>query len=626
MDPRLLAHYDEELKFLREMGVEFAREFPKIAGRLGLDGIEANECADPYVERLLEGCAFLTARVQLQLKLEQPRFTEQLLRAVYPTLLAPTPSTAIVEFRPNLTDAGLAEGGRIPRGSTLRSVLGKDEVTSCDYRTAQDVALWPLRITEAKYYGTSAGLGLTGVRAIGTARAGLRLNCSLTAGVKSGQLLLDRLDLYLAGVEQLPRQIYEHLFTHALGFVVRAKDGSHETVLPAARIKALGFGDNEALLPVSRRAFSGYRLLQEYFTLPERFLFVGLDGLRAALAAIDAAEFEILVLFDRPYPLLEAQVSAENFRLGCTPAINLFRRRADRVHLSDRTSEYHLIVDRTRPMDFEVVDVVSAEAYGTRADVEVRFQPFYGTTETTWHSKEHAYYSLRREPRMLSTRQRRFGPRTSYIGSEVFIALTDANAAPFRTDLRQLECFVTCTNRDLPLQMAVGRGRTDFTLEGGIPVESIKVVGIPTKPRPSMSLDESSWRLISHLSLNYASLIDSSTEEGATALREILSLYGNTNDAGHQRQIEGVRSIATRPIVARLPGAGPVGIGRGIEIVLTTEDRAFEGTGAFLLAAVLEEFFARYVSVNSFTQMVLRSAERGELKRWQPRTGRRPAI
>ncbi|MCX7055763.1 MAG: type VI secretion system baseplate subunit TssF [Proteobacteria bacterium] len=626
MDPRLLSHYDEELKFLREMGAEFAREFPKVAGRLGLDGVEANECADPYVERLLEGCAFLTARVQLQLKLEQPRFTEQLLRAIYPTLMAPTPSTAIVEIRPNAADATLIGGARIARGSALRSVLGKDEVTSCEYRTAHEVTLWPLRIAEAKYYGTSAGLGLTGVRAIGSARAGLRLNFSVSAGAKSGQLPVERLDLYLSGVEQLPRQIYEHIFTHALGFVVRARDGSHETVLPASAIKALGFSDSEALLPVSRRAFSGYRLLQEYFTLPERFLFVGLEGLKPALAAINAAEFEIVVLFDRPFPALEAQISAENFRLGCTPVINLFQRRADRIHLTDRTSEYHLVVDRTRPMDFEVIDVVSADAYGTRADVEVKFQPFYGTTEATWHAKERAYYTLRREPRLLSPRQRRYGPRTSYIGSEVYIALTDANAAPFRTDLRQLECFVTCTNRDLPLQMAVGRGRSDFVLEGGMAVESIKVIGIPTKPRPSVSLEESSWRLISHLSLNYASLMDASAEEGATALREILSLYGNVNDPAQQRQIEGVRSIATRPVVARLPGAGPVGIGRGIEVVLTTEDRSFEGTGAFLLGAVLEEFFARYVSINSFTQMVLRSAERGEVKRWLPRTGRRPAL
>ena len=626
MDPRLLAHYEDELKFLREMGVEFAREFPKVAGRLGLDGVEANECADPYVERLLEGCAFLTARVQLQLRLEQPRFTEQLLRAVYPTLLAPTPSTAIVEFKPVLTDAGLALGGRIPRGSTLRSVLGKDELTPCDYRTAHDVALWPVKIAEAKYYGTSAGLGLTGVRAIGTARAGLRLNCSVTAELKSSQLALDRLDLYLAGVEQLPRQLYEHIFAHALGFVVRARDGSHETVLPATRIKALGFGDDEALLPVSRRAFSGYRLLQEYFTLPERFLFVGLEGLRPALAAIDATEFEILVMFDRPIPALEAQVSADNFRLGCTPAINLFQRRADRIQLSERVPEYHLVVERTRPMDFEVVDVVSADAYGTGTDAEMRFQPFYGTTEATWHSKEHAYYTLRREPRVLSPRQRRYGPRTSYIGSEVYIALTDADAAPFNSELRQLECFVTCTNRDLPLQMAVGRGRTDFTLENGIAIEAVKVVGIPTKPRPPVTIEESSWRLISHLSLNYASLIEASKEEGATALREILSLYANTNDPTQQRQIEGVRGIATRPVVARLPGSGPVGIGRGIEVVLTTDDRSFEGTGAFLLGAVFEEFFARYVSINSFTQTVLRSAERGEVKRWPPRIGRRAAI
>lgn len=626
MDPRLLAHYDAELKYLRESGLEFAREYPKVAGRLGLDGVEAKECADPYVERLLEGCAFLAARIQLQLKLEYPRFTEQLLQAVYPGFLNPVPSMLISEFRPVLAEAGLAAGARIPRGTVLRSIMGKDEATACEFRTAHAVTLWPLQLSQARYYGTSAGLGLAGLRDLGSARAGLRLSFTVTAGLKAAQLALDQLDIYLSGVEQLPRQLHEHLFAHAVGFVIRARDGTHLAVRGVECIQPLGFDDSQALLSVSRRTFSGYRLLQEYFALPERFLFVRLDRLRAVLSTIEASEFEIIVLFNRPIAMFESLVTAENFRLNATPAINLIERRADRIHLADRTPEYHLVVDRVKPMDFEVCEVLTAEGFGNRAEPEVRFQPFYGATEAVCHAPGHAYFTLRREQRLLSPRQRRFGPRTSYIGQEVYVSLTDSTSAPFSSDLRQLECTVSCTNRDLPLQMTIGRGKTDFQVDSGAPVESIRVTGTPTKPREALALAESAWRLISHLSLNYASLLENSATEGATALREMLSLYAIPNDPVHSRQIEGVRGIATRPVMGRLPVPGPVAIGRGLELSLTLDDRSFEGSGPYLLGTVLEQFFARYVSINSFTQTVLRTVDRGEIGRWPPRTGRRSAL
>jgi type VI secretion system protein ImpG len=256
----------------------------------------------------------------------------------------------------------------------------------------------------------------------------------------------------------------------------------------------------------------------------------------------------------------------------------------------------------------------------------VQFQPFYGTTEATWHSQDLSFFSVRREPRMLSARQRKFGPRSSYVGSEVYLSLTDARSAPFSSDLRQLECKVLCSNRDLPLQMPVGRTRTDLRTDAGGPIESIRVAAGPTRPRPAMALAESSWRLISHLSLNYASLLEASEEQGPVALREMLTLYVDPNDSVHKRQIEGIRNLTSRPVIARLAGGGPVAVGRGIELTLTLDDSSFEGSGAFLLGAVLEEFFARYVSINSFTRTVLRTAERGEIKRWQNRTGRRAAI
>lgn len=277
-------------------------------------------------------------------------------------------------------------------------------------------------------------------------------------------------------------------------------------------------------------------------------------------------------------------------------------------------------------MDFEVNSIVETTGYGTGMEKEQSFLPFYASNNLAAQRPEQAFYTSRREPRVLSSRQRRTGPRSSYIGSEVFISLVDANEAPYRSDLRQLSINALCTNRDLPLQMPIGKGKTDFTLESGAPVDSVKCIAGPTRPKPSWAEGDTTWRLISHLSLNYLSLTDTDEQQGASALREMLSLYSHIAEAPIRNQIEGVTSITAQAIVKRLPVAGPLALGRGQEITLTLDENAFEGTGVFLLGAVMERFFARYVSLNSFTQTVLKSVERGEIMRWPLRTGQRHVL
>jgi type VI secretion system protein ImpG len=226
----------------------------------------------------------------------------------------------------------------------------------------------------------------------------------------------------------------------------------------------------------------------------------------------------------------------------------------------------------------------------------------------------------------LSSRQKRQGARSSYIGNEMFIALVDSNEAPYSTELRQVGMQLMCTNRDLPLQMPVGKSKTDFTLETGAPVDAIRCVAGPTKPRASVAIGETAWRLLSHLQLNYVSLLENNSGEGAAALREMLTLYCDEFDSSALRQIEGVKAVSSQPIVRRIPVPGPISFGRGLEITLTCDDGAFEGTGAFLLGAVMQQFFARYVSVNSFTETVLRTLERNEVARWPARLGTRQTL
>jgi type VI secretion protein, VC_A0110 family len=604
------------------MGGEFAREFPKIAGRLGLESLE---CSDPYVERLLESFAFLAARVQLKIDDEFPRFSQHLLQMVYPHALAPTPSMAVLELQPNLSEGALADGFRVARGTVLRSLAGRGAETACEYRTAHEVTLWPLQLVGAEYTSFLADLG--SLRFAGKGKAALRLRLRAAAGLTMDYLALENLPIFLRGSDEIAMRLYELLMAHTVALVARPGGPGQPgcQVLADASVSPLGFDDQQALLPYGPRCFQGYRLLQEYFAFPSRYMFVELGGLQPAVRRCTDRELEIIVVFDMQDPRLEKAVGPAQFGLFCTPAVNLFPRRADRIHLGASASEYHVVPDRTRPMDFEIHTVTEVVGYGTGSDEKQEFLPFYATSDQS-PAAGAAYYTVHRQPRVLSAKQRAQGARSSYVGSEVFLALVDPDEAPFRSQLRQLAVGVTCSNRDLPLHLPLGQGASDFSLETGAPVAAVRCVAGPTPPRPSYAHGDPTWRLISHLSLNYLSLTDGADGGGASALRELLALYGDCADAVVRRQIEGVRSVTAQPVTRRLPLPGPAAFGRGTEVTLCCDESAFEGTGVFLLGAVLERFFSKYVSLNSFTETALHTVQRGKIARWPARIGRRPLL
>ena len=630
MDPRLLQYYNVELQHLREMGAEFAEQFPKIAARLGINGLEV---ADPYVERLLEGVGFLAARVQLKLDAEFPRFTQALLETTYPHYLAPTPSMIVAQFSPDPVEPNLAGGFTIRRDSTMHGVTASADATACEFRTAQDVTLWPLEVASASYFSFAPDLPLNTVPVASPIKGGVRIRLKTTAGVKFSQMPLDRLTFYLAGRNDVANALYELCLAAPLGVMV-LPPGSTGTArpyefVPASAIRPVGFADSEAALPVTLRSFQGYRLLQEYFSFPQRFRFLEVGGLARAVTRHDGSELELVLLLGRGQAHLESVVDGSNLALFCTPAINLFRKRADRIHVSEGAHEYHVVPDRTRPLDFEVYQVTQVVGHGIGADSERQFLPFYAAYSTDEAHQHTAYFTTRREPRLISAAQQRRGVRSSYIGTEVFLSLVDSAHAPFAGDLRQLSIETLCTNRDLPLHMAVGIAKTDCTLDAAAPVARIRVLTGPSRPYSPLADGAVAWRAVSHLSSNYLSLVNASPQEGAAALRDVLELYAPSGDVS-RKQIDGVRSVRVTPVVRRLPsiaGSGStLAFGRGLEITLELDDMAFEGASAFLLGSVLSHYFSRYVSLNSFTETVLRTLGRGEINRWVPQWGARPTL
>ena len=627
MRERLLYHYNSELAYVRQTAGEFAREYPKIAGRLGVDPNGSEVCPDPFVERLMEGFAYLTARIQTKFDAEFPRLTQSLLESVFPHYLAPTPSMLIAGFEPDTSEAGLATGYPIPRGTLLRGNLGRGASVPAQFRTAHDVTLWPLRIKEASY--TTREMAALELPAGLRPAAVLRLRFEITAGVLPKDLKTDTLDVYLRGGLELPYRLHEQILAHGNGVVLQSGTGKQKrsVAVRGSGLQPVGFAENESLLPVAPRSFEGYRLLREYFVFPQRFLFFKLCGLREAVAQMTGSEFDVLILLGSADPQIENRVDESMFGLFCTPAINLFPKRIDRMALSDRFSEYQIIADKTRVVEFEIFDLLRVEGIGSQADEVYKFTPYYFNYDRDLHSR--AYYTLNRVPRTLSAREVQQGG-VRYAGSEVYLSLVDGNNAPYHPDLQQLSVTALCTNRHLPIQLPVGVGKTDFFLDINAPLLATRALTTPTEPIPSMAEGELSWRIISHLTLNYLSLLNTNPSEGPAALREMLRLYAEhpnnqQTNASVKKLINGLSSAASKPIIRRALTPGPIAFARGLEITVEVRESEFNGNSAFLFGSVLERFFAKYVSINSFTETVLTS-ERGEIKRWVAHPGARDVL
>ncbi|MEO8080319.1 MAG: type VI secretion system baseplate subunit TssF [Caldimonas sp.] len=621
MDPRLLRYYNQELRYLREMGGEFAREFPKIASRLGMDSLEVS---DPYVERLLEGCAFLAARVQLKQDAEFPRLSHRLLELLYPNLLAPVPSMMVARIEPARSDPNLIKAPRIARNTQVLATPPAHTGTRCEFRTAQELQLTPLTTESAEYFRNVSDIGLTAFALPERPRCGVRVHLRLPDGMPLAKLEAQDLRFFIGGQPDVAKRLHELLTTSLVGVLAGAA-GRPETrrLLDADEVQALGFDDADAMLPVQFRMMSGLRLLQEYFAFPSRFLFFDLCGLQGVLPALPGSALELQFLFSRPGVDLDGLLEAANFSLHCVPAINLFSKRADRIALDDGQHEFHVVPERTAPLDYEVYDVLSASGFDEQGQ-ERRFLPLFAPDHTPSPYLP-AYYSIWREPRLLSEQSRRAGPRSGYIGSEVFLSLVDQEDAPISHTLRQLGVQTRCTNRDLPVFLLAGGTVSPFSLEAGTPVTSVRAIAGPSRPYSALQEGGVAWRLINLLSLNYLSLLDTGGGDGSAALRDLLSRLPMAAEPVQRRMIESIQKVEARPVVRRHPVAGPIAFSRGLQIEITMDELGHEGGSAVMFAAVLHQFFARHASMNSHVETMLRSLTRGELMHWRPRRGARPA-
>jgi type VI secretion system protein ImpG len=598
MDDQLLNYYERELTFIREMGAEFARKYPKIAGRLLL---EPDKCEDPHTERLIEAFAFISGRIHKKIDDDFPEITESLLSIVYPHYVSPIPPMSVVRFEP-LKQTIPPTGYRIAKNTALYSkpVSG----APCQFTTCYPVTVWPIDVV-------SAGLR-DPIKTVKGAQQAIVIRLKTFNDMSLSQLGWQKLRFFLNGPHQHVFHLYELLFNNVCHVECESTNGQgmiEGISLTPDDILPVGFERDEFMIPYPQRSFPGYLLLFEYFCFPEKFLFFDLNGLNQIRQKDFGDTVDIWIYLDRAAKS-NLVINEETFCINTTPVVNLFKRIAEPIRVEQRKTEYHVIPDIRRQEATEVFSIerVSASSAASPGK-EVHFRPFYSV-------RHHLDEEETRDRRAFWHIHRRASNRKGDEGTEVFLSFTDLDFNPVDPGMETLTIHTTSTNRDLPARLPFGDPAGDFDMEIAAPLARINCLIKPTPARRPSLGGALQWRLISHLSLNYMSIV----EGGEDALREILKLYDFDDSPATRQQINGIVSLQAEHVTKRIGQS----FCRGVQVTIAFDEDKFVGAGLYLFASILERFLGQYVSVNSFSQLVARTVQKkGALKKWPPRSGNR---
>jgi type VI secretion system protein ImpG len=585
-------YYEDELTYLRQLGREFAEANPAAAPYLAERG------ADPDVERLLEGFAFLAGRLRQKLDDQLPELTQSLMQLLWPHYLRPIPAMSIVEFQPK--PQVLREPQNVPRGAELES--NPVDGTACRFRTAFDVELYPIEVRDARMEIPPGTKGHIAIRV------------GLTGGSKLEALDLRRLRFFLHGEPSLRNTLFLQLTRRVERIVARPGGSRTDTgtglTLPSDAVGHVGFEQEEALLPYPPHAFPGYRLLQEYFNLPEKYLFLEVGGLERLAGLRVDDEFELIFEFSEE-PEKVSRLAAENFRLFCTPVVNLYETESDPIRVGHEKTEYLVRPSGGDPLHQEIfsVDRVSGWESGTADERE--YPPFFSFRHGLTRSadSDETFYATQFRPSVVDHGQDTFMSFVSPRGAE--------GSLPTETVIVKL----TCANRDLPTRLGVG-DISRPTAESPQVATFRNITRVTAPVRPPLE-GRTSWQLISNLSLNYLSL------SNAEALRKMLevynfqALYDRQAARENELRLAGIEDVHMVPEERFYRGA-PI---RGSCITIEMNEENFAGEGEMVLfASVLNRFLSLYCTLNSYVRLVVKGKQHGDIYEWKAQAGQQTLI
>lgn len=582
--------FSEELHYLHELGNDFVKDNPQLARLLGNGG------SDPDVERLMEAFAFLTARLRLKLEDDLPELIHPMLQLLWPNYLRPLPSVTIIQFMPRMQ--ALSQAQQIAKGSRLFSK--PVDGVACEFRTCTPVNIHPFEIDAV---GTTQTLDSAVVR--------IRLQTLVERPLDT--LGCTSLDFHLGGDQRTARTLYlwisqylEHVCVTVNGQVRR---------LPASSLVFPGFSVDEALLPYPKNVFDGYRILQEYFMFAQRFHFFTITGLDRLWPAEQSKQVDIEFHFSRLLPD-SLRIGKADFRLFCTPAVNLFEHSAEPIDLSSSKAQFELKPKGTEQYAHEIFSVDAVTSTRTTADGSIgehlrTFRPF----ESFAHEIEHVqgrtalYYRYTLEESL----------RGHGVTHRIAFVRADANA--YIGELETASIDLTCTNRDLPL--ALGIDDINVLTEATPPLATYTNICAPSRPYRPVLDGQLQWALISNMSLNYLSLLSVDPLKAVIRAYDFAALHDIQHARTTRKHLDGIREIHTEPLDWLIQGQ-PI---RGLLTRLKLDQAAFLCEGdLYLFSCALAHFFALYASINSFHQLEVINITNNEHYTWPLQTGKQPLI
>jgi len=589
---KLNRFYRDELSFLRLQGREFADAHPQLTRFL------SEQSTDPDVERLLEGFAFLTGKLREKVEDEFPELTHSLLNMLWPNYLRPVPSCTIMRFDPQLH--AISERQRVERHTEIKSrPLGDaSRQTQCRFRTCRAVDVFPLTVADAHAEHSREVSSVT-------------VDLALHTDQPLSAIGLESLRFYLGGENHIGETLYLWLNHYLQKVELKVGDATYS--VPANQLQPVGFASDEALLPYPKNAYPGYRILQEYLSFPEAFRFVDLKGLAPRLPAVQADEISLGFHFSRILPP-DVKIRAENFQLYCTPAINLFNHEADPVDLNGRQTEYRITPSSRSPEHYEVFNLEQVEGWleGRSGQGEPRiytaFESFQHEVERD-RGRKALYYRVKARDSVRGD------------GFDHYISFVRGDESECMSRQEAVSLTLTCTNRQLPHQLAVGE--ISMATESTPAFASFSNITRPTQTlRPT--LDGSLlWTLISNLSLNYLSLLDVDALRTVLRVYDFRALVDRQAERISQKRLAGILNIETNPVDRMIRGL-PV---RGIRSVMTLDQQSFASEGdLYLFGTVLSQFFALYASINAFHHLEVVNEDNQERYTWTLQQGQQPLM
>jgi len=644
MDPELPERYMHELRYITALFGEFAQWHPKIAARFGA---QAGEVHDPYVERLLQGAAFINARTRMHSDRMTDAYTHRQLACVHPNYVAPLPSMAVVRFYPGYKTGQGGEGEVLPRGTRLfsRAELGR---SACEFRTAFELTVRPVEIVHARLGGVPPDIPDLYRQVHGNARVlgSLRLRLRTTNGTAIRELAgLDRLPVYLCGEARIASHLFELIHTATLAsvtgvpgkFATGELHGVFQNGLRHGRMQRAveyeGLEPEHSLLPPVHATYHGHNLVHEYFAMASRFWFFTLTGLAGGLSKIDGPEAEIVLLLDREAGDLAQHVDAAQFALFCSPAINLFPVCTEKLDIDPEAREHRLVPVATAPDDYEVHSVryVTGQveddeaADGGGEDGAIPFSPL-DVAHPDDERGDERWFTLRRELDQPGGNVRRYRTRQSFIRTHTWLTLLAHDHTPDDTGVRHVMLDAWLTNGDLPCTLPHD-GVDDLVANGAKSVARVGFVRPPTLPGPPLARGGAAWDLMRQINLEYGVFDDEYDEPSPGAgLRLLLQPYLGAGAPAMQRQFDGLTGALAVPVHDHHRLGDDLTYMRGIGVTLTFDEAVFDGCSPFTFALVLERYVARHVSAHSFTRTTFRTQQRGPVFTWPTRGGTREVL